>query len=225
MPVVMAPSPIPFGPEGMAIEPTTPAVVMRPSCCAVNQRAPSGPAAIANGAPILVVNDVNAPAVVARQIRRSKLSVNQTAPSGPSAILPGFGVVDFELPPGIGNSVNVPSVVRRSTFAAPVRLDTRLKMGSVIQRALSDPVMISIGLGWVGQLSPVWQAPGTFSSEMTPAVVMRPMALASGPVNHNAPSGPLVRLEALRPAGSANSRSAPSVVMRAIWPLSVNHSA
>jgi hypothetical protein len=60
---------------------------------------------------------------------------------------------------------------------------------------------------------------------MTPAVVMRPIALFVGSVNHSAPSGPLVRLEASWPDGSPNSRSAPAVVIRPILPASVNHSA
>src|SRR5262245_368716 len=81
---VMAPSNTPFGPEGTAIELTAPVVVMRPSWPAVNHSAPSGPAVIAFGAPRLAENDVSAPLVVERQIRRSKLSVNHTAPSGPA---------------------------------------------------------------------------------------------------------------------------------------------
>jgi hypothetical protein len=63
-----------------------------------------------------------------------------------------LGVVDFEPPPGIGNSVNVPLVVRRRSLAALVRLRTRLKTGSMIHNAPSEPVTMPIGLGAVGQL-------------------------------------------------------------------------
>jgi hypothetical protein len=69
-----------------------PPVLMRPILsplpCSVNQRAPSGPAAMPSG-PLFAVEmgySLMAPPVVMRPILLPKYSVNQRAPSGPAAM-------------------------------------------------------------------------------------------------------------------------------------------
>ncbi len=88
-----------------------PAVVMRPMTFApkngsVNQRAPSGPAAISAGplpGGVGTENSVMRPAVVIRPILLVRASVNHIAPSGPAAIRNGSL---FEV--GTGNSLTAP---------------------------------------------------------------------------------------------------------------------
>ncbi len=75
----------------MANSVTTPAVVIRPIFLpkySVNQRLPSGPAAMYQGLLFAVgmANSVMTPAVVIRPIRLAPCSVNQRLPSGPAAI-------------------------------------------------------------------------------------------------------------------------------------------
>jgi hypothetical protein len=56
---------------------------------------------------------------------------------------------------------------------------------------------------------------------MPPAVVIRPIWLLERSVNHNAPSGPVLMSAGLLPkAGSENSVTAPSVMIRPIFPPS-----
>src|ERR1035438_10106471 len=57
-------------------------------------------------------------------------------------------------------------------------------------------------------------AVGMGNREITPAVVMRPMLLAPGIVNHRAPSGPAVIPNGPTSAGIGNSVITPVVVMR-----------
>src|SRR5260370_37789790 len=70
------------------------------------------------------------------------------------------------------------------------------------------------------------RAVGTWNSAISPVVVMRPMRLLAGSVNHNAPSGPVVMLVGALD-GIRNSESEPAVVIRTtlLEVGSVNHSA
>ncbi len=153
----------------------TPWVVTRPirlPAPSVNQRLPSGPAAMPSGwlPAVGTENSVTAPAVVIRPIRSPSYSVNQRFPSGPAAIPPGLtsGV-------GRGNSVTTPAVVIR-----PIRLPK----DSVNQRLPSGPAVIRAGK----------LAVGTENSVTTPAVVIRPILLSRplDSVNQRLPSGPAV---------------------------------
>ena len=112
-------------------------VVMRPIWLpldSVNQRLPSGPAAIPKGSPLAVgiANSVMTPAVVIRPIleeeRPERRSVNQRLPSGPTAI-----ASIWALAVGTANSVMTPAVVIRPIL---------LPLYSVNQRAPSGPAVI-----------------------------------------------------------------------------------
>ena len=74
----------------MAYSVICPVGVIRPMpvLVSVNQRLPSGPAAIPSGAPSAVgtENSVSCPVGVIRPIWSAVLSVNQRLPSGPAAI-------------------------------------------------------------------------------------------------------------------------------------------
>src|SRR5438309_1236169 len=78
---------------------------------------------------------------------------------------------------------------------------------SANQRALSDPAVIPQGL------LPVV---GIRNSVTTPAVVIRPILLASNSVNQRFPSGPEVISKLDVVAGIENSVTAPAVVIRPI---------
>jgi hypothetical protein len=79
----------------------------------VNQRAPSGPAVMAEGnMPVSgKTNSVIRPSVVMRPMRSVLVSVNQSAASGPTVMpngpLPGWGS---------GKAVSFPSVVMRAIW-------------------------------------------------------------------------------------------------------------
>src|SRR5437016_194321 len=100
-------------------------------------------------------------------------------------------------------------MTKRPTFWPPY---------SANQRALSDPAVIPQGL------LPVV---GIRNSVTTPAVVIRPILLASNSVNQRFPSGPEVISKLDVVAGIENSVTAPAVVIRPILlrPNSVNQSA
>src|SRR4029077_8105360 len=102
-----------LGPRRRAAEGTSRRPILLPKY-SVNQRLPSGPAAISPGKlpDVGIANSVMAPAGVIRPIRLPSRSVNQRLPSGPAVIPPG-ALRDL----GIGNSVMVPLGVIR-----PIRL-------------------------------------------------------------------------------------------------------
>src|SRR5262249_30858761 len=114
---------------------------------------------------------------------------------------------------GIGYSVIAPAGVTRPNLS---------KLDSTNQRFPSGPAVMPSG-----RLSNV----GIVNTVTTPAVVMRPMAVAekSRSANHRPPSGPVVIPSGSLPDATGNSVMTPAVVMRPILPAerldSVNHSA
>ena len=96
----------------------------------MNQRLPSGPAAMPPGAlsAVGIGNSVTTPAVVIRPILLPSASVNQRLPSGPAAMPDGR-----LLAVGIGNSVMTPAVVIR-----PILLRVVLGEPEVAVRAGRD---------------------------------------------------------------------------------------
>ena len=116
---------------------TTPGSVIRPigllsKRSSVNQRLPSGPAAIPRGmlaGPIPGENSVITPPGVMRPMRLPANSVNQRVPSGPAVIPSGC--------PLAGNSF----AVARTGAIRPIRLGA----SSVNQRPPSGPGVISAG--------------------------------------------------------------------------------
>ena len=172
----------------------------------VNQRLPSAPATISEGAALArmpVENSVMTPAVVIRPIRLPSCSANQRLPSGPRVI--PSGELPGERP--AENSVTTPAVVIR-----PIRL----RPGSVNQRLPSGPATILTG-------KRSFVVP-TENSVTTPAVVIRPILSTEGSANQRLPSGPTV-IPKGSPTGETpwvNSVMTPAVVIRPIPPSSVN---
>ena len=108
---------------------------MRLPTCSVNQRLPSGPAVMPDGALLAempLLNSVITPAGVMRPMRLPPYSVNQRLPSGP-AVMP-FGWLPAVMP--VLNSVTVPVGVMRPM---------RLPLDSVNQRLPSGPAVMPIG--------------------------------------------------------------------------------
>src|SRR4030095_6398112 len=135
------------GPVG--IRPTCPKKRNKP--CSVNQRLPSGPAAIPIGLSVGRENSVMTPAGVIRPILLSRNAVTQRLPSVPVVIsqAPVWGG-------GMENSVMAPAVVIRPIWLAA---------NSVNQRLPSGPAEIPHGTP---------SAVGMENSVMTPAVVILP---------------------------------------------------
>src|SRR5215470_15011199 len=90
-----------------------------------------------------------------------------------------------------------------------------LPLNSVNQRLESDPTAMPNGRE---------SAVGIRNSEMTPAVVMRPILVLSNSGNQRLPSGPAVIVKTRVAVGRGNSVMTPEIVTRPIlWPeFSVN---
>ena len=150
-----------------------PAVVIRPIWLpsdSVNQRLPSGPAAIPAGMLLAVgsANSVMMPAVVIRPIWLLPASANQRLPSGPAVMPTGMlsGV-------GIANSViTPPGVIRPILSPNP----------SVNQRLPSGPTVITVGMlldvGIAGMLLPE----GIATSPMAPTLILKLIVSVPGVV-------------------------------------------
>ena len=105
----------------------------------MNQRLPSGPAAMPIGplpAVMPLLNSVTAPAGVMRPMRLPLCSVNQRLPSGPAAM--PVGPLLAEMP--LLNSVTVPAGVMR-----PMRLPVGLGEPEVAVRPRRDAVRLAAG--------------------------------------------------------------------------------
>src|SRR6266853_1428943 len=100
----------------------------------VNHRAPSGPAVMPWGKPLVplgvgIGNSVITPAVVMRPILLAFCSVNHRAPSGPVVMIWGS-----LLAVGIGNSVITPAVVMRPILLALCSINHSEPSGPVVMR-------------------------------------------------------------------------------------------
>src|SRR5215469_13599577 len=199
---------------GIANSVITPSGVIRPTLlprASVNQRLPSGPAVISQGAErgVGTGNSVSTPSGVIRPIRLPGISVNHRFPSDPAVITRGW-------PPAVtGNSVTAPVAgTRRAT--APV-LDAVRR--SVNQMLPSDPAATDVGLVL---------AVGTANSVICPSSVIRPILLPRVSANQIDPSRPGISPSgALLAVGIGYSVIRPVAVMRPIAPAlnSVNHIA
>ena len=222
------------------------------AAASVNHSAPSGPVVMPTGSAAGRGDREfgDTPPVVMRPILLARASVNHSAPSGPAVIPKGA------LPAvGIGNSVKMPAVVMRPIllpliFGKPQRAvrSGRDAFGSTAgrgDRELGHRTRSRDTSDVVAGFSVNHSAPsgpdvmpkgallsvGTGNTVMVPAVVMRPIWLASNSVNHSAPSGPAV-MPLRPPPATGNSVNCPVVVIRPILlgpsidlGNSVNHSA
>src|SRR5579884_2790004 len=144
----------------------------------VNQRLPSGPAAIPSGKlwSVGIANSVTVPEGVMRPILLPLDSVNQRLPSGPLVIPTGS-----PLAVGIGNAVMLPEGLMRPILLALTSVNQRLPSGpaTIPLRPFSIWPLLSVGMGM-----------GTGNSVMLPEGLMRPIRLALTSVNQRLPSGP-----------------------------------
>src|SRR5262249_24655021 len=175
-----------FTPAGGANSVTTPVGGMRPSFRVpnwVNQRLPSGPAAMTKGPPGVggsrvvvggpegVGESVTTPVRVMRPILPATTSANHRLPSGPT-VMPSGPLAAV----GTANSVTKPVGVMRPILPPHT---------SVNQRLPSGPTTMSTGLrGMLGALP----LRGSGNSVSRPVGVRRPIRLVEHQGNHAGPS-------------------------------------